>query len=119
MDKYDIEELVAKIKHHVENDDATYLLHLRPLLKNLATKHAQGTYNTRHAVAMFEIIAKDSIPRTVREQWGRQVNWPSVLPPAVFRTAAIEWEREFRKEYSHGTYDKLIPPKLRRLRKTT
>jgi len=110
-DKAAIQELVLT----TENDGNIYRQTTQPILKNLATKKAQGKYDNEKAVQGFMYLAEAGARSYARNFGDSENNWHVIFPIAVRRAAATHWRDEFEKEYALGNYEDLLPQKYQNL----
>ena len=104
------EAVVAELVQFTENDGDIYRQTTQPILKNLATKKAQGKYDHDKAVQAFMYLAEAGARRYVQE-YSPGASWHEMFPMTVRRAAAGHWRDEFETEFGLGNYDHLIPKK--------
>jgi hypothetical protein len=97
-----------------ENDGDIYRSRTQPILKNLATKRAQGKYDSEKAVDLFMYLAEDGAKRYVKEHGGPGDIWYKMFPLEVRREAARKWRDEFEIEVETGAYDNFLPKKYQK-----
>ena len=110
------ESVVAELKMFTENDGDIYRQTTQPILKNLATKKAQGKYDSDRAVQAFMYLAEAGARKYAQEFGSGESRitgspWHEMFPMAVRRAAAEHWRDEFEEEFRSGNYDHLIPKK--------
>ena len=104
------ESVVAELVQFTENDGNIYRQTTQPILKNLATKKAQGKYDHDRAVQAFMYLAEAGARKYVQE-FSPGASWHEMFPMTVRRAAAEHWRDEFETEFSLGNYDQLVPKK--------
>jgi hypothetical protein len=94
-----------------ENDGDIYRQTTQPILRNLATKKAQGKYDGEKAVQAFMYLAEAGARAYAKNFGSGEEDWHTFFPMSVRRAAATHWRDEFEKEFSLGNYDDLLPKK--------
>ena len=107
IDKQAVQELIL----FTENDDNIYRQTTQPILKNLATKKAQGKYDGEKAVQAFMYLAEAGARAYAKDNGDSEKDWHLMFPIGVRREAATHWRDEFEKEFNLGNYDNLLPKK--------
>jgi hypothetical protein len=110
IDQAAVRELILT----TENDDDVYRQTTQPIIKNLATKKAQGKYDREKAVRAFMYLAEAGARAYARQYGGGEQDWHTMFPVPVRRAAAVSWRDEFEKEYALGNYDELVPKKYQK-----
>ena len=106
------ESVAMELRLFTENDGDLYRSQTLSILKNLATKKAQGKYNREKAVVAFMHLAEAGARKYSREHGSNaKGEWSSVFPKAIRQMAATVWRDEFETEYALGNYDHMIPKK--------
>jgi len=103
--------LVQELIMFTENDANIYDRSTLPILKNMATKKAQGRYDHEKAVQAFMWLAEPGARNYAQEHAPHGTPWHEMFPKDVRRIAASEWRDEFEAEYPNGTYDNMLPKK--------
>ena len=102
------ESVVAELVSFAENDGDIYRQTTQPILKNLATKKAQGKYDHEKAVQAFMYLAEAGAKKYARAFGG---TWHENFPIQIRRMAAARWRDEFETEFALGNYNDLLPLK--------
>ena len=105
------QSLANELKLFTENDGDIYRSQTTSILKNLATKKAQGKYDHDKAVTLFMYLTETGAKKYAREFGGPGAAWHEMFPIAVLRLVAAEWRDEFESEYANGSYDNMLPKK--------
>ena len=105
------ESLATELELFTENDSDLYRRMTEPILKNLATKKAQGKYDSEKAVQAFMYLAEAGAKEYIRQHGSPTDVWHEMFPINVRRMAAIKWRDEFEEEFKLGNYDHLVPKK--------
>jgi hypothetical protein len=105
------ESLATELELFTENDGDVYRRTTEPILKNLATKEAQGKYDHDRAVQAFMHMAEAGAKEYIRQHGSPGDIWHEMFPINVRRAAATKWRDEFEEEYRLGNYDHLVPKK--------
>ena len=105
------ESVVAELKMFTENDGDIYRSQTTSILKNLATKKAQGKYDHDKAVQAFMYLAEAGARKYAQEFDPHGTSWHQMFPMTVRRAAAEHWRDEFEEEFRLGNYDHLVPKK--------
>lgn len=108
--------VVQELKLFTENDSDIYRQTTTSILKNLATKRAQGKYDHDKAAAAFMYLAEAGARKYARQHGGGESEWHLLFPIEVRRQAAAEWRDEFEVEANLGNYDNLLPKKYQSTR---
>lgn len=108
------DSVVRELELFTENDGDVYRRTTLPILKNLATKKAQGKYDSEKAVQAFMYLAEDGAREYVRQHGSPGDEWHEMFPIAIRREAARHWRNEFETEFALGNYDHLLPKKYQR-----
>ena len=108
------ESLAQELVITSDSDCAIYRSCKLPILKNLATKGARGTYDRDKALKAFGYLADASAKAYVKQFGSPGDSWFKMFPPIVRRLAAIAWRVEFECEYDLGNYDRLLPKKYQK-----
>jgi len=105
------ESVATELEIFTENDRDVYHRTTEPLIKNLATKKAQGKYDHEKAVQAFMYMAEAGAREYVRQHGSPGDDWHEMFPIGVRRMAATKWRDEFEEEFRLGNYDHLVPKK--------
>ncbi len=105
------ESLATELELFTENDGDLYHRMTEPILKNLATKKAQGKYDSEKAVQAFMYLAEEGAKEYIRQHGSPTDVWHEMFPINVRRMAATKWRDEFEEEFKLGNYDHLVPKK--------
>ena len=105
------ESVVAELKMFTENDGDIYRQTTQPILKNLATKKAQGKYDHDKAVQAFMYLAEAGARKYAQDFDPHGAAWHEMFPMEIRRAAAARWRDEFEEEFKLGNYDSLVPKK--------
>jgi hypothetical protein len=100
-----------ELKLFTENDGDLYRQQTTSILKNLATKKANGKYDHDLAVKIFMYLAESGAKKYAQEFGGI---WNLMFPMGVRKQVASEWRDEFEVEYKNGSYDHLLPKKYQK-----
>lgn len=112
---HDSDEAAAReLKLCTENDGNIYRSQTQAILKNLATKKAQGTYDREKAVKRFMYLAETGARKYASEQGSSETEWSKMFPIKVRRAVARAWRDEFEDEYTSGSYEELKPKKYQK-----
>jgi hypothetical protein len=103
--------VAAELKLYTENDGDIYRRMTTSILKNLATKKAQGKYSPDRAVDAFMYLAEEGAKKYAKEMGSPGQAWHDMFPIEARRIAAREWRDEFEQHYAEGEYDTLLPKK--------
>ena len=98
----------------VENDADLYRQQTLPIIKNLRTKQARGTYHREKAVLAFMHLAESGAKKYARENGSGEADWHRMFPTTARRLAAAAWRDEFEQESALGNYDDLLPKKYKK-----
>jgi len=104
------QSLANELKTFTENDGDIYRRMTSSILKNLATKKAQGKYDHDKAVTAFMYLADEGAKEYAKDS-GSGAPWHEMFPVNIRRIAASDWRDEFEGEYALGNYDNLLPKK--------
>ena len=104
------EQAAYELKTFTENDGDIYRQQTTSIIKNLATKKAQGKYNRDLAVKAFMHLAEAGAKKYTKEFGG---TWNQIFSVPTRRHVATMWRDEFETEYELGNYDDLLPKKYR------
>ena len=105
------ESVVAELVQFTENDGDIYRQTTQPILKNLATKKAQGKYDHDKAVQAFMYLAEAGARKYAQDFDPHGAAWHEMFPMEIRRAAAARWRDEFEEEFNLGNYDSLMPKK--------
>jgi hypothetical protein len=105
------ESLATELELFAENDGDLYRSMTEGILKNLATKKAQGKYDSEKAVQAFMYLAEAGAKEYIRQHGSPGDIWHAMFPIGVRRMAATKWRDEFEEEFRLGNYDHLVPKK--------
>lgn len=105
------ESVVAELVQFTENDGDIYRQTTQPILKNLATKKAQGKYDHDKAVQAFMYLAEAGARKYAQDFDPHGAAWHEMFPMEIRRAAAARWRDEFEEEFKLGNYDSLVPKK--------
>ena len=110
-------EAGQELKLFTENDGDIYRQQTTSILKNLATKKAQGKYDHDKAAALFMYLTETGAKKYAREFGGpgAEARWHEMFPIDVRRLVAAEWRDEFEVEFANGSYDNMLPKKYQNL----
>jgi hypothetical protein len=110
------ESMVAELVQFTDTNGNIYRQTTENILKNLATKKAQGKYRADLAVQAFMYLAEAGARKYAQEYGGRSrgVVWHEMFPIDIRRKAATHWRDEFETEFSLGNYDNLLPKKYQK-----
>ena len=100
-----------ELKLFTENDGDLYHHQTTSILKNLATKKANGKYDHNLAAKLFMYLAESGAKKYAKEFGGV---WNLMFPVTVRKEVADEWRDEFEDEYKIGSYDALLPKKYQK-----
>ena len=103
--------LVQELIMFTENDANIYDRSTLPILKNMATKKAQGRYDHEKAVQAFMWLAETGARKYAQENDPHGTPWHEMFPMPVRRAAATRWRDEFEAEFDLGNYNSLLPKK--------
>ena len=95
---------------YVTNDADLYRQQHQPILKNLITKMARGTYDRDKAVKLFMYLAENGAKKYARE-FGDGREWNVIFTVPTRRAAATMWRDYFETEAKLGNYDNFLPKK--------
>ena len=109
------ESVVAELKMFTENDGDIYRRQTEPILKNLATKKAQGKYDHDKAAQLFMYLTETGAREYVKQHGSPGDVWHEMFPVNVRRIVAAKWRDEFEQEFALGNYDRLLPKKYQNL----
>jgi len=104
------QSVVTELVQFTENDGDIYRQTTTSILKNLATKKAQGKYDAELAVQAFMYLAEAGAKKYARDFGGV---WHESFPVPIRRMAATHWRDEFETEFALGNYNNLLPLKYR------
>ncbi len=113
------ESLATELELFTENDGDLYRRMTEPILKNLATKKAQGKYDSEKAVQAFMYLAEAGAKEYIRQHGSPTDVWHEMFPIGVRRIAATKWRDEFEEEFKLGNYDSLMPKKYQKSHETS
>lgn len=99
-----------------ENDGDLYRRQGTPILKNLITKMARGTYSHSGAVKLYGYYAESCAKKYVQEHGSPDQPWNKMFSVADRRAVAENFAKDFETEAAHGNYDHLLPKKYQRRR---
>ena len=111
------ESVVAELVQFTENDGDIYRQTTQPILKNLATKKAQGKYDHDKAVQAFMYLAEAGARKYAQDFDPHGAAWHEMFPMEIRRAAAARWRDEFEEEFKLGNYDSLVPKKYQKSQK--
>ena len=98
-----------------ENNGDIYQRTTQLILRNLATKKAQGKYDGEKAVQAFMYLA-EACARAYAKNFGSgEKDWHAIFPMNTRRAAATHWRDEFEEEFALGNYEDLLPKKYQNL----
>jgi hypothetical protein len=105
---------VTELKLFTENDGDLYRQMTTSILKNLATKKAQGKYNRELAVKAFMYLAEAGAKKYAKEHASSPAEWNKIFSVADRKQAATDWRDEFETEFELGNYNSLLPKKYQK-----
>lgn len=108
------ESVVRELELFTENDGDIYRQTATPILRNLITKKARGTYDHERAVQLFMYLAKMGARKYARVHGSGEHMWHVIFPIDVRRQAATHWRDEFEGEAALGNYNHLLPKKYQK-----
>jgi hypothetical protein len=109
--------IVTELVQFTENEGDIHTRTVMPIIKNLATKKAQGKYDSEKAVQAFMYLAEAGARKYARVLGGDERQWHDTFPINIRRGAATHWRDEFETEFATGNYDDLLPKKYRKTQK--
>lgn len=101
----------TELQLYVDNDADLYRQQHQPILKNLITKMARGTYDRDKAVKLFMYLAESGAKKYTKEFGG---TWHTMFDVPTRRLAAIAWRDAFEGEAKLGNYDNYLPKKYQK-----
>ncbi len=105
------ESVAQELALFTENDGDIYRRQTSSILKNLATKKAQGKYDRDKAVDLFMYLTETGAKEYIRQHGSPGDVWHKMFPVNVRRIVARKWRDEFEEEFALGNYDRLLPKK--------
>lgn len=103
---------VRELRLYGENTESLYRQRYLPIVKNLRTKMARGTYDHEKAAKAFKHWADDAAKRYEREYSSRP--YGTTFSAETRRCLAREMADDFRAQAKAGEFDHLLPKKYRR-----
>ena len=103
------DSIVRELILFAENDGDSYRRTTQPILRNLATKKAQGKYDGEKAVRAFMDLSEAGARAYARNFGSGEKDWHTIFPTDIRRAAATQWRDEFEKEFALGNYEDLLP----------
>lgn len=113
------ESVVQELQLFTENDGDIYRQTTTPILRNLITKKARGTYDHDRAVKLFMYLAEAGARKYARVHGSGEHMWHVIFPINVRRQAATHWRDEFEGEAALGNYNHLLPKKYQKTPRLT
>jgi hypothetical protein len=108
------EAVVAELELYIENDGDLYRSQTTSILKNLATKKAQGAYKHDLAVKAFEYLVEAGAKKYAKEFGSPGHPWHKMFDVPTRRAVAKSFAKSFETEYALGNYDSLLPKKYQK-----
>jgi len=99
------QDAARELKLFTENDADIYRQRTTPIVRNLRTKQARGTYDREKAVTLFMYLAEAGARKYAREYGDGEANWSRMFPKDVRLAVSREWRDEFEQESALGNYD--------------
>jgi hypothetical protein len=97
-----------ELELYASNDGELYRRSGKLILKNLATRKANGTYNRSQAVKAYMNFA-DLAAKKYAVEFGGE--WSKLFPVADRKQVAEAFVHHFETEHSLGNYNNLLPKK--------
>jgi len=97
----------------IVNDADLYRQQHIPIIKNLITKMARGTYDSEKAVKMFMYLV-ESGAKKYKKEFGDGLKWHEMFNVATRREVAKSLRDSFETEAELGNYDHLLPKKYQK-----
>jgi hypothetical protein len=96
---------------YIENDGQIYRQMVLPVLKNLATKKAKGTYVHDLGIKAFMNVATLGAQNYHREHGSMGTPWNVMFSTSVRKEVAEALASQFLQEYRLGNFSNLLPKK--------
>lgn len=112
------DQAATELKLYIDNDGDLYQSQTTYILKNLATKKAQGKYEHELAVKAFGYLADSGAKKYAEEFGSSDRPWNKMFSASTRRAVAEALTRAFEGEYDLGNYDHLLPKKYQKQEKT-
>lgn len=103
----------TELKLYIDNDGDLYRRQTTYILKNLATKKAQGKYDHELAVKAFGYLADAGAKKYAKEFGSPGQPWNKMFDAGTRRRVSEALTKDFEGEYKLGNYDHLLPKKYR------
>jgi hypothetical protein len=109
--------IVTELVQYTENEGDIHQRTVIPTITNLATKKAQGKYDSGKAIQAFMYVAEAGARKYAKDFGSDARSWHDTFPVSVRHAAATHWRDEFEAEFALGNYDDLLPKKYQKTRK--
>lgn len=107
-----------ELKLYIDNDGDLYRRQTTSILKNLATKRARGQYNHDLAVKAFGYLVESGAQKYAREFGSPDQPWHKMFDVGTRKQVAEELTKNFEAEAKLGNYDRLLPKKYQKQKKS-
>jgi len=104
----------SELELFIDNDGELYRQQTLSILKNLATKRAQGKYKHDLAVKAFGYLVEAGAKKYAKEYGSRDQSWHKMFDVATRKRVAEELTKGFETEVALGNYDSLLPKKYQK-----
>jgi hypothetical protein len=105
------DQAATELKLYIDNDGDLYRSQTTYILKNLATKKAQGKYEHELAVKAFGYLVDSGAKKYAKVFGSPNQPWNKMFSASTRRAVAEALTRAFEGEYALGNYDHLLPKK--------
>ncbi len=103
-----------ELKLYIDNDGDLYRRQTTYILKNLATKKAQGKYDHELAVKAFGYLADAGAKKYAKEFGSPNQPWNKMFDAGTRRRVSEALTKGFEGEFALGNYNDLLPKKYQK-----
>ncbi len=105
------DQAATELKLYIDNDADLQRQQGSSILKNLATKKAQGKYKHDLAVKLYGYLVENGAKKYAKEFGSPGQAWHQMFPPSTRKEVAEDLTRDFEGEFELGNYESLLPKK--------
>lgn len=99
---------------YIVNDGDLYRRQYQSILKNLATKKAQGKYDSALAVKLLMYLVDEGAKKYAKEFERKPQNWNTIFDKPTRMDVARELVKKFESEWEEGSFRDLMPKKYQK-----
>lgn len=106
-------DAARELELFIDNDGQLYAQQTKPIIKNLATKKAQGKYTAAGARKLFMYLMNEGAKRYARRHSSSVSDWNLIFSVATRKEVAGRFVRQFEDNWRGGYFRDLVPKKYR------